>query len=282
MSDPAIADPPAPPVPARSSGSPAQGPTWTAQFLEGLREMGPVVWVMGLMSVTLPGIVGTFVLFGSVAKAERAQRFVEGLGPNAPWIVLAIFGVATGSAIAPTYALSFACGALFGSLPVAGSVAMGGVVLGALIGYGWGALLARKRVMDVVNRHEKARIIRHALLDRPIHTEAWVVGLIRFPPNSPFALTNLVMSSLRVRLAAFFTGTLLGMMPRTVFAVWIGVKVGDLAKAQSASKDMRLIIGAVIGVAVFVVVYRIMSKWARQALAEHATQGAGQSPGESS
>ena len=52
--------------------------------------------------------------------------------------------------------------------------------------------------------------------------------------------------------------------------------------AYTGPGDMRLIVGAVIGVAVFVVVYRIMSKWARQALAEHATQGAGPSPGEQS
>jgi len=265
MSEPVPKENPTSPLP----GAPRELP-WTAQFLDGLKEMGPVVWAMGLLSLTLPGIVGTFVIFGSAFGPERVRSFVTGFGPNAPWITLGIFAVATGSAIAPTYALSFACGAIFRSLAIGGSVAMGGVVGGALVGYAWGALLARKRVMDVVNRHEKARVIRHALLDRPMHTETWVVGLIRFPPNSPFALTNLVMSSLTVSLPAYTVGTLVGMLPRTLFAVWLGIQAGDLAQAQSASKGFRLIVGAVIGIAVFIAVYRVMSKWAKQALADHA------------
>jgi uncharacterized membrane protein YdjX (TVP38/TMEM64 family) len=263
--------------------TPAAEPStdWTRQFLDGLREMGPVVWVMGLMSVTLPGIVGTFVLFGSALGPERMRAFVMGLGEGAPWIAAVLFGVMTGSAMAPTYALSFACGVVFASMGVGGAVAMAGVVLGALVGYGWGVVLARKRVMDVVNRHEKARIIRHALLDRPVHTEAWLVGLIRFPPNSPFALTNLVLSSLRVRLVAFFFGTLVGMAPRTLFAVWLGTQVGDLAQAQAAGGRMRVIIGGVIGVVVFLLVYRIMSRWAKQALRDHARRPgpSGSTPG---
>ncbi len=266
MSEPDIT--PAPPEP----GAPATGADWTRQFLEGLKECGPVVWVMGLMSVTLPGIIGTFVLFGSAFGPERMRAFVMGLGAGAPWIVAVLFGVLTGSALALTYALSFACGVIFASMGLGGTVAMAGVVLGSLVGYGWGALLARDRVMEVVNRHEKARIIRHALLDRPVHTEAWVVGLIRFPPNSPFALTNLVMSSLRVRLAAYFAGTLVGIAPRTLFAVWLGVQMKDLAEAQAAGGRMRVIVGAAIGVAVFLVAYRVLGRWARQALKDHASR----------
>ena len=252
-----------------------RGGDWTKQFLAGLRECGPAVWVLGLMSVSLPGIVGTFVIFGSVLGPERIREFVSGLGEGAPWIVAAIFALTTGSAIAPTYALSFACGAVFGSMGLGGTVAMAGVTGGAMVGYFWGALLARKQVMDAVNRHEKARIIRRALLDRPLFTETWVVGLIRFPPNSPFALTNLVMSSLRVSLPAYAIGTLLGIMPRTLFAVWLGVQTGDLAEAQSADKGIRLVVGAVIGVAVFLLVYSVMSRWAKQALREQARGQAG-------
>ena len=250
----------------------------TAQFLEGLRQMGPVVWVLGLVSVTLPGFIGMGVLFGSATKAQRIQQFIEQFGSAAPWVAIALFALTTGSSVAPTYAMSFACGAIFGSFGLGGTVAVSGVVLGAMVGYFWGALLARKRVMEVVSRHEKARIIREALLDRPLFTEAWVIALVRFPPNSPFSLTNLVMSSLRVRVPAFFMGTLVGMMPRTLFATWVGVQVGDLSKAQTADAGTRAIIGGVIGIVVFLIVYRIMSRWAKQALRDHAGVGGSTPP----
>ena len=46
-----------------------------------------------------------------------------------------------------------------------------------------------------------------------------MVALLRLPPNSPFALTNLVMAAARVPLVTYLTGTALGMLPRTALVV---------------------------------------------------------------
>lgn len=48
-----------------------------------------------------------------------------------------------------------------------------------------------------------------------------MVALVRLPPNSPFALVNLVLTSVRVPLLVYVCGTALGMAPRTAAAVWI-------------------------------------------------------------
>ena len=55
-----------------------------------------------------------------------------------------------------------------------------------------------------------------------------VVALLRLPPNSPFALTNLVMATTGVPRPVFVAGTFLGMLPRTAVAV-------ALAAAASAT-----------------------------------------------
>lgn len=235
-------------------------------WLESAKELGPGVFALVILSLTLPGILGTFVLVQSTFLPETVRPWIERNAAIAPFIVATAIALATGSAILPTYALAFACGVFFG-FPVGGAVSLTGVVFGSLIGYGWGSLLARERVMSVISRHERARIVRAALLDRPWWSELMVVTLLRFPPNSPFALTNLAMSSTRVNLGAYFVGTAIGITPRTLIAVFLGAGVGDLTQAQTAGGRWRILIGLAIGITVFVLIYRLFSKWAREALA---------------
>ncbi|XOV75093.1 MAG: TVP38/TMEM64 family protein [Phycisphaerales bacterium] len=186
-------------------------------------------------------------------------------------IIALLFALFTGSALLPTYALSFASGVFFG--PVWGSlVAMFGVTFGALVGYGWGILLARKRVMRVVEANPRVKLIRSAIVDRSLKDELVAVTLIRIPPNSPFALTNLIMSSLHVRFVPYFVGTLVGIAPRTLIAVFLGVGIGEIAEAKSAGGRLRIGISVAVGIAVFYFIYRLFSRWVKERLAQTAAQ----------
>ena len=238
----------------------------TAAWLQYAKELGPGVFALVFISLSLPGILGTWVLAQSAFFPETVRPWIEANAGIAPYLVFLGIGIATGSAIMPTYALAFACGVFFG-FAVGGPIAWGGVVLGSMVGYGWGALLARKRVMHVIEAHERAKIVRAALLDRAWWSELMVITLLRFPPNSPFALTNLVMSSTRVNIGAYIVGTALGIMPRTLFAVWVGSQVGDITQAQTAGGRWRVVIGLAIGIVVFIILYKVFSKWAKDALA---------------
>lgn len=186
-------------------------------------------------------------------------------------LIALLFALFTGSALLPTYALSFASGVFFG--PVWGSlVAMFGVTFGALVGYGWGILLARKRVMRVVEANPRVKLIRSAIVDRSLKDETIAVTLIRIPPNSPFALTNLIMSSLHVRFVPYFVGTLVGIAPRTLIAVFLGVGIGEIAEAKSAGGRLRIGISVAVGIAVFYFIYRLFSRWVKERLAQTAAQ----------
>ena len=186
-------------------------------------------------------------------------------------IIALLFALFTGSALLPTYALSFASGVFFG--PVWGSlVAMCGVTFGALVGYGWGTLLARKRVMRVVEANPRVKLIRSAIVDRSLKDETIAVTLIRIPPNSPFALTNLIMSSLHVRFVPYIVGTLVGIAPRTLIAVFLGVGIGEIAEAKSAGGRLRIGISVAVGIAVFYFIYRLFSRWVKERLAQTAAQ----------
>lgn len=255
----------------------------TADMLATLRELGPTVSTLAITSLTLPGVMGMFVLFsvvalvGEVALLIDLSSMIDPAG-TATFIAIASVGyaivmsIATGSMLAPTYATATLAGALFGLM--SGSVvAMVGVTGGALIGYFLGVALARGRVMDVIQRHERASVIHRAIIERNAVQEGGVVALIRIPPNSPFALTNLLMSSTSVRLLPYAIGTAIGIAPRTIIAVWVGATIRGAA--EEGGSPWWTVAKIVIGLVVFILVYRILVKWAREALRELEVTGDG-------
>lgn len=261
------------------------GKEQTRAFLKEMSAVGPVVGLMAALCLTLPALVGFFVI-GSVLVDDGGIR--DWLAGYGYWLAVIGFGlgfaVLSGSAIAPTYALSFACGVLFGPVVLAegetaawaeasygarvigcGLAAMIGVGLGSVIGYGWGALFARSKVMSVIEGNERARVIRDGIRGRGELSMTWLVGLIRFPPNSPFALTNLVLSAVHVKLIPYAIGTILGIAPRTLLAVFLGVQAGSFSAMEGKGK--WFVLGStVVAVAVFLLIYRVLSGWVREAL----------------
>lgn len=261
------------------------GKASTQAFLREMTALGPRVGLAAALCLSLPALVG-FLVIGSVLADDGGIR--EWLSGWSYWSAVLGFGagfaVLSGSAIAPTYALSFACGVLFG--PVAmqtgtdplwadtselsrivgcGLAAMLGVGIGSFIGYGWGILLARSKVMEAIEANDRARAIRDGIQGRGPARLTWLVGLVRFPPNSPFALTNLVMSAVHVPIVPYVIGTVAGIAPRTLLAVFLGVQAGSFSELDGKSKWIVLISTA-ITVVVFVIVYRILSGWVKEAL----------------
>ena len=168
---------------------------------------------------------GGFLLLGFMPKVAG---FLDSLGPAGIAVYIAAFAITSGLAILPTYAQAALGGFAFG---VAGGVpaALGGFLGGSLIGY----LVARRTAGDdanrVIDKHPKWAAVRDAFVartDDPEKAGFWrtlgIVTLIRVPPNSPFALTNLVMASVRVPKVIFLIGTLVGMLPRTAAVVFLG------------------------------------------------------------
>ncbi len=237
-------------------------------LVEQARGVGPFVTALIILSMTLPGVMGFILITKSaIFRDKRVEQWLGSFEPTAAMLIAgAIFALTTGSAMLPTYAFSIACGVYLGLAHGAGA-AMIGVTGGALIGYGWGTLLARKKVMAQIERHPRAALIRRAIVDRGIPQETMAVGLIRIPPNSPFALTNLAMSATRVRLIPYLFGTAVGMAPRTLFAVWLGKKFGDIQQAKAGGGKWVAIGGIALAIVVFLIIYRVFSGWVKQELA---------------
>jgi len=224
---------------------------------------------LGLLWGTLPGILG-ITLVVSVADAET---FFARFGDSA-FVVYALgFAACAGLGLLPTFAQAFAGGWILGferALVGAGL----GIGLAALLGFAVSRLVAGDAVRRLVDRHERWRVIRESLVGRGFGRSLLVVTLVRFPPNSPFALCNLALAASGVRLGPYLLGTLVGMAPRTAFVAWLGAATAASATDEDGrmslfelakDKPWMFAVGLASTIVVLVILGRIASHALRRA-----------------
>lgn len=197
------------------------------------------------------------------------------LGPISEWlsedpvqgiaIFASIFILAAGTGMLPTYAQAILGGWAFGFWFGFGASIVG-FVGGAFVGWSIARLISGEGVEAWLDSKPKARIVREALVNDGFWRTLFIVTLLRLPPNSPFALSNLAMSASGVRLAPFLIGTGLGMAPRTAIACWIA------AEGATHAADLQELVRdkgwgtALIGLGAMVVCFGIIGLIGRAAL----------------
>ncbi|MEO1583424.1 MAG: VTT domain-containing protein [Planctomycetota bacterium] len=195
---------------------------------------------LAITAAVLPAL-GGFALLGFM---PQVSGFLNDLGRWGFVLYVAAFALTSGFAILPTYAQAALGGYAFG---LVGGIpgAMLGFVGGSIIGYAVARLTAGDDANKAINDHPKWRAVRDAFVARtedPEKASFWrtlgIVTLIRFPPNSPFALTNLLMASVRVPKLIFLIGTAVGMLPRTALVVFIGHQVAQTIGAEELTSDV--------------------------------------------
>lgn len=247
------------PQPAAPEGEPK------VSFGEVVRKLGPASW-LALAALVAPPL-GGFLVLGFI---DSIAQWLESHGAMGPWIYAAAFAVTAGLALLPTYSQSILGGWAFG-LATGYPAALGGFVGGAAIGYAIARPVASARVETLIEEHPKWVAVRNALLGGGFWKTLGIVTLLRLPPNSPFAATNLVLASVRVPWLTYLIATAVGMTPRTAAAVWLGQKLhGDFSSMKEAldeGQPLWLKIGAiVVTIVVVIVVLGVMGHIANKAL----------------
>ncbi|USE37900.1 TVP38/TMEM64 family protein [Endozoicomonas sp. SCSIO W0465] len=92
------------------------------------------------------------------------------------------------------------------------------------IGYTVGKSLDHGKLMNTLP--PTSRI--HLMLDELKHHQWPLVILTRISPILPFSLMNLVLPAIGIRLQTFLLAGFIGMLPRTLFALWAGMQARDL------------------------------------------------------
>lgn len=195
---------------------------------EVARRLGPAL-VLGVLWAFAPAVCGIALL----ANIGGISDWLEGhRGLGLPLYIL-IFAFSAGFGLLPTYAQAILGGWVFG-LAAGFPAALAGFAGGAAIGYVVARTVAKRRAERLIDENPKARAVRDALIGHGFWRTLLIVALIRVPPNSPFALTNLVMAGTGVSRRAYLIGTLLGMSPRTGLAVGLAS-----AAAATGARDIQ-------------------------------------------
>jgi uncharacterized membrane protein YdjX (TVP38/TMEM64 family) len=146
---------------------------------------------------------------------EALQRRLDALGPWGVALFCVVF-VACVVALVPGSVLSITAGLTYGlwAVPIA--------VLGATAGASIAFLIARHVVRDTVDgwigRSRHLRAVEDA-----VNEEGWrVVALVRLSPLLPFNLQNYLFGITHIPFGQYVTATFLGILPGTVFDVYLG------------------------------------------------------------
>lgn len=181
--------------------------------------------ILAVLSLALPGIFGVLLLSYRQEVADWLLAHPE----SAVATYVAGFALLAGLAILPTYAQAIVGGFVF-HFQIGFPAALGGFVGGAVLGYLVARVVGGDRASAIIAEHRKWQVVRDALVGGGFWKTLAVVFLVRVPPNSPFALTNLVLAAIRVPIVQYALGTLLGMAPRTAVAVYAGAQLQELAE----------------------------------------------------
>ncbi len=235
---------------------PAANPPTQPPSGSGLWQRLGVVGPMAVAAMIFPAL-GGFLLLGSLSIVGNWMRENLVLG-----LVIYILGfvIMAGLALLPTYAQALLAGWAFGitlGLPAALLGFTGASILAMLIA----RATASDRLAQVIESQPKWQAVYQALLGRSWWRTLLLVTLMRLPPNSPFALTNLVLSSARVPTGVYVLGTLIGMTPRTALAVTLGAGLTQLDFNQPLPT-----LWLVVGFAVSLTVVLILGSIAQRAL----------------
>ncbi len=220
-----------------------------------IKKLGPVAW-LGLIASTLPPL-GSILL---LAKIQAVSGWLRESGSTGLMTYIIGFWVLTGLAILPTYATAVLGGWAFG--PIVGlSCAMIGFIGASAIAYFIGRRASGDRVNQLLRDKPRWGAIARALFGSGTGKTLLIVTILRLPPNSPFALTNLALSSLGVPFPIYLVGTFLGMLPRTAAVVYAASHMQQLTLEQAP--DWRWFAA---GIAITIGVLAILWFIARSAL----------------
>lgn len=226
------------------------------QGIDIIRRLGSTS-ILAIIAAVLPGVGGLLILW----QLKPLAAWLQGLESAGVTVYVVLFMVTAGLALLPTYAQAILGGWTF-KFAVGFPAAMAGFGGGALIGYFVARWTSGDKALKVIEEQPKWKAVYDALLGGGFWKTLGLVTLLRLPPNSPFAMTNLIMAATKVPLWPYLLGTLIGMAPRTAVAVWIA------AHMQSLDEDSKPWWMWIVSIVLALAILAVLSHIGNQAIAK--------------
>lgn len=180
---------------------------------------GPTLLFSGLLVVQL--VLGSWLLYQCVQHEAELRQWGQGY-----WLGLYVLSaLCMAAALLPSSFVAGLGGYLFGwpsLLPLVTAY-----LAAALLGYVAARFADGGGVARYAARYPRAqRMIGH------LHRHGfWLTALLRLlPVGAPFALTNVLLATAGIGWPQFVLGSAVGMLPRTVLALWLGTQARHLGE----------------------------------------------------
>lgn len=124
-------------------------------------------------------------------------------------------------------------------------------LLASVIGFFIGKLLDHGKVERLLSLFPKGKIF----FDNIQKTEKQLVFTCRLSPVLPFAFTNVLLAAIKTRFSTFIVFGTLGMLPRTLLAIWAGKQASsiyDLQTQQWTLSSESILLFVLVGVSMLV------------------------------
>lgn len=181
----------------------------------GIWEILYLIW-MAVIPLTSSIIVG-YIGFHEALQIQ-----------NWPISSLIIFWISSifilGLGFFPTSFFALFCGYIWGFksiLPIFVTY-----IFASLLGYFVAKIIKGEKILTFLESQNKVNKVLKNVNRNSIH---WVF-LIRLSPVFPFAITTALLAYLKVNLKSFIVGGALGMLPRSLFAIWAGSQAATWQK----------------------------------------------------
>ena len=167
------------------------------------------------------------------------------------WTILFSIAILTMTfALTPTTLVALISGYFLGMtaiVPIAVSYS-----LASMLGFVLVKVFGHAEVWMVLNQYPKTKRV----LNNIHRNQMMTVMLSRLSPALPFALMNVVLSLSGIRFWPFMIGGFLGMLPRTLFFVWIGSNAPILVEAVDHSPSWAWVV--IVSIIVFSAFYYLL------------------------
>lgn len=227
-----------------------------------------LVKYIAICLLIIAAVVGGFLYFDAQTHVLRLFDWLDGLGAWAPLFFILIDMLVV-VFVLPGVIFTLGAGFLFGVLK--GSLY---IVIGTTLGATTAFLTAKhffgERVSWFLLNHPKLKIV-----NEEFKHEGWkFILLTRLVPFFPFKISNYFFGVAQFSLRDFFFGSLFGIVPNTVFNVYIGSLSADLAtlglRSSSRSKAEWIIYGIGFIIAIGAVIY--ITRLARKAMGNYISK----------
>ena len=219
--------------------------------------------IVAMLSLVFP-LIGAGLLVGFLQDLTALREYAG--DPKFIGCFILAATILVGTSLIPTHILALTGGWLFG-FKLGLFYSFSGISLAAITGFFISRWLCCEKLSIHLEQFERFQVTLNHLKKKPLGTLWGLISLIRLSPVIPFAMTNVMLASLKIPFHSFFAGTLLGMLPRTALMVFAGAGLHKLDFNQKSGVQ-----GLIIGLVGTIALLYLISRVAKKALAKQLNE----------